>query len=156
MRFDLKLIKDDESERILISLKSLYPRSFGNILAVLDTGSSRTIISAQDVSLLNIPVNSFSKSDKPVSGFGRGSIPCKICNKFRMAIKSTEEKLKTFELPVHIVDTPALKKLNNEFQNRAYQIPTIVGLDFLKELDLSLFVNFNQGIAYLEENNPQE
>jgi hypothetical protein len=154
MRFDLKLVKDKNSERIWVNLRSLQPRSFGNILGIFDTGSSRTIISATDTSLLKIPISSLQKAEYPVKGFGRGEIPCKICNKFKMAIRSTDNKLKIFEMPVHFVDISALQRLNEDFKTRAYQIPTVIGLDFLKELDLSLNINFNKDIAYLEENNP--
>ena len=152
MQFDLQIINEKYSERILVGLKSLQPRSFGNIIGVFDTGSSRTIISARDAHMLKIPLASLRDSQYPVSGFGRGKIPCKVCDKFKLALKSKEDKIKIFEIPLHIVDTTALKNLNSEFERHAYQIPTIIGLDFLKGLNLSLKVNMNNKEAYMEEN----
>jgi len=55
-------------------------------------------------------------------------------------------------MPLHIVDTVELGKMSHDFITSAYQAPSVVGLDFLKTLNLSLNVNFNKDIAYLEEN----
>lgn len=153
MKFNLDLVKTEDSERILLSLLSRQPRSFGKIIGVIDTGSPKTIISATDAFILKIPINSL-ESVMPISGFGRGKIPCKILRNFQIAIKSADDKIRTANITVHIVDISALTKLNQEFAAHAYQIPSVIGLDFLRELDLSLNVNMNKNIAYLEENNP--
>jgi hypothetical protein len=153
MRFSLQLVKTQDSERVLINLMSRQPRSFGKIIGILDTGSPKTIISAMDAHLLKIPISSL-ETVNAISGFGRGSLPCKILNNFKIAIKSEDDKIKIFEIPIQVVDISALKKMNQDYRNHAFQIPSVIGLDFLKLLNLSLNLNFNEGIAYLEENNP--
>jgi hypothetical protein len=151
MRFNLELVKTPDSERILINLLSRYPRSYGNLVGVLDTGSPRTIISAKDASILKIPIDNLEKV-RSISGFGRGAIPCRIIKNFKIALKSDDSHIKLVELPIHVVDISALNSMNQEFALHAYQIPSIIGIDFLKILNLSLNVNFNKDIAYLEEN----
>ena len=85
MIFDINPIKDIEAERLLFNIGSMYPHSFGGIICVVDTGSPRTIISARDVSRLNIPVSNLEMAN-PICGFGRGSVPCRKLKKFKFYI----------------------------------------------------------------------
>jgi len=77
MRFKLNLIKTQNAERITLNLISRQPHCFGNILAVFDTGSPTTIISAGDASLLKIPISNLERTS-PIRGFGRGNLPCRL------------------------------------------------------------------------------
>ena len=54
-----------------------------------------------------------------------------IIKYFRFIIKSPEGKTKSIEMPVYVVDIPALNNLSQEMRLSAYQIDTIIGLDFL-------------------------
>jgi len=71
---------------------------------------------------------------------------------FKIIIKSEDNITREVNMPLHIVDTVELGKMSHDFITSAYQAPSVVGLDFLKTLNLSLNVNFNKDIAYLEEN----
>jgi hypothetical protein len=150
MIFDLKLINTHDSERVLFDIVSRYPRCFGNILAIMDTGSPRTIISAKDVFLLKIPITSLEASGC-IRGFGRGSVPCKLLKNFKFLIKSNDGKIKYLEMPVHVVDISALQKLSQEMQENAFKVPTVIGLDFLRAQNMKLVVDFKNDSSYFEE-----
>jgi hypothetical protein len=150
MIFNLELLKTLNSERILFNLFSIFPRSMGGIIAIVDTGSPRTIISAADAFKLKLPVSGLEDS-KPACGFGRGGIPCKILPNFKFNIRSPENKTKTIEMPVHVVDITSLKKMNRDMIDNAFKVPSVIGLDFLRSQKLRMVVNFKDDSSYFEE-----
>ncbi|MBU3907551.1 MAG: hypothetical protein KKA64_04860 [Nanoarchaeota archaeon] len=149
MIFNINLIKEVGAERLLFNIVSMYPHSFGGIISVVDTGSPRTIISAGAVFKLKMPIT--GEKALPICGFGRGSIPCRKVDKFKFIIKSSEGKMKSIEMPVYVVDIPALNNLSQEMKLSAYQIDTIIGLDFLISQKMKLVVDFNNNLSYFEE-----
>lgn len=148
MKFDLGIINTSDSERITLNIISRHPRCFGNIFTILDTGSPRTIISAMDAYLLKFPIDNLSDSSYPIKGFGKGEIPCKVLDNFKFYIKSSDGKIKYFQIPIHIVN---VKGLNKEAQENAYKIPSLIGMDFLKNQSLKLVADFKNNSFYLEE-----
>ena len=150
MLFDITNVKKEDAERLLLNIVSRQDHSFGNILAIIDTGSPRTIISAKDVISLKIPVAGLENA-KPINGFGRGSVPCKKLNKFKFYIKSKENKIKSIEMPVYAVDVSTLSSLNKDMVENIYRIPSIIGLDFLEKNNLKMIVNFKDNKSYFEE-----
>ena len=149
MIFNLELVEVPNSERIFLNLLSRQPHSYGPIRALLDTGSPTTIISARDALRLNIPINNAEAGDI-ISGFGRGQIPSKRIRKFLFAIKSSENEVKYLEMQVNVVDITALKNMHQDFQNNALQIPSIIGMDFLRMCGMKLFVDLASHKANLE------
>lgn len=149
MIFNIELIKEPGAERLLFNIVSMHPHSFGGIISVVDTGSPRTIISAGAASKLKISATGEKAS--PICGFGRGSIPCRKLDKFEFIIKSPEGKTKSIEMPVYVVDIPALNNLSQEMKLSAYQIDTIIGLDFLISQKMRLIADFKNNTAYFEE-----
>lgn len=119
-------------------------------MAIIDTGSPKTIISAKDVYILKLPVNNFN-STIPIRGFGRGVIPAKEIEKFDFIIKSRDGQLKCVEMPVNIIDTCELNKQPRDIQEHAYKIESVIGLDFLRNLNLKLVIDIKNNEAYLEE-----
>ncbi len=59
MKFNLQIRNIQGSKRIVLPLISIYPRSFGHLEAVIDTGAPKTILSAGDAMRLNIPFSNF-------------------------------------------------------------------------------------------------
>ncbi|MDD5012412.1 MAG: hypothetical protein PHQ66_02075 [Candidatus Nanoarchaeia archaeon] len=151
MIFNLELIKTKDAERVIFNIFSMYPRCIGGIFTILDTGSPRTIISAADAFRLKIPVNGLEDS-RPACGFGRGGIPCKILHNFKFNIKSPDNKTRLVEMPVHVVDITALKKMNKDLIDNAFKVPSVIGIDFLRSQKLKMIVDFeNDSSSYLEE-----
>jgi hypothetical protein len=150
MIFDLDLIKEIGSERIFLNILSRVPRSFGPIKAVVDTGSPKTIISARDVFTLKLSTTNLEIAP-PTKGFGRGGLPSKQLQKFKFILKSNEGEIKEFEMPVYVIDIESLNKLNNDYKESAYTIPTIIGLDFLRIFNLTLSVNMEGSFAQIQD-----
>jgi|SRR3989338_8900533 len=150
MRFNLELFEIPNSERLFLNLLSRQPHSYGPIRAIFDTGSPVTIISARDALQLNIPLANTENGDS-IRGFGRGQIPSKRLNKFIFALKSEDSKIKYIEMPVNVVDISRLRSLHHDFQSTAMQLPTIIGMDFLRISKMKLFVDLFAHKAILEE-----
>lgn len=149
MIFNLELSEVPNSERIFVNLLSRQPHSFGQIKAILDTGSPTTIISYIDALRLNISITG-AESGEPILGFGRGQIPSKKIKKFIFTLKSEENKIIYIEMPVNVVDVSALKNMNRDFQDSTTRIPTIIGMDFLRLSNMKLILDLSQHKASLE------
>jgi len=149
MRFFLEFRKKLGGERILINFSSRYPRSFGPIQGIIDTGSPKTIISASDALRLNIPFKSLEQGIA-LRGFGKGGIPTKILKNFKFVIMDEERKLKEFKTDVFVVDMTTLKNLPRDFTNQCLQTPTIFGLDILDKFKMNLFLDFENESFSLE------
>ena len=59
MRFNLEIRNIQGSKRIILRFLCTYPRSFGHVDAILDTGEPITILSANDALRLRMPFNNF-------------------------------------------------------------------------------------------------
>ncbi len=55
MKFNLEIRNVNGSKRIIFPFLSTYPRSFGRVEAIIDTGSPITVLSASDSLRLNLP-----------------------------------------------------------------------------------------------------
>ena len=54
-------------------------------------------------------------------------------------------------MPVYAVDISALNNFSQEMRLAAYQIDTIIGLDFLISQKMKLVVDFSKNLSYFEE-----
>lgn len=149
MIFDLDITETPNSERIFVNLFSKQPHSYGQIKAVLDTGSPTTVISYSDALKLNLPVIN-ANAGNPIAGFGKGKIPSKKLDRFLFALKSNDNRIKVLEMPVNIIDISTLRNMPQDMQASTMRVPTIVGLDFLRNTKMKLVINLEQHKAFLE------
>jgi len=105
MKFNL----DIRNRRIILPMLSTYPRSFGRIEDVIDTGAPKTILSAGDAIRLNIPFTSFDSST-PLTGIGKGRTPALLINKFTFSLRNSEEKPANFTMPILVADAQESEK----------------------------------------------
>jgi hypothetical protein len=152
MKFNLEVRNIQKAKRIFLPMISTYPRSFGHLESVIDTGAPKTILSAGDAIRLNIPFMNF-ESTTPLTGLGKGRTPVLLINKFSFSLKDSEGNLNKFSMPILVADVPRIRKEGQEKLNNATRIPTLIGMDFLEINDLSLFVDINKNVAYLEKSN---
>lgn len=150
MRFNLEVRNMQGAKRIILPLLSTYPRSFGRIEVVIDTGAPKTILSASDAIRLNIPFTNFD-STTPLTGLGKGKTPVLLINKFTFSLRDSEGKPNNFSMPILVADVPRIRKEGDEKLNNAARIPTLIGIDFLENLNLDLFISIKNNIAYLEK-----
>ncbi|MEK6927982.1 MAG: hypothetical protein AABX11_06130 [Nanoarchaeota archaeon] len=142
MIFPLELSEVLNSERIFVNLLSRQPHSYGQIKAILDTGSPTTIISCVDALRLNLPLDG-TETGEPIAGFGRGQIPSKKIKKFIFALKSNENNINYLEMPVHTININALKNMNQDIQNNTMKIPTIINTTIELKIIPFFFTPFN-------------
>lgn len=113
---------------------------------VIDTGSADSYFSEKDVIRLQIPV-----SDKPAkaevdfagSRYKQISLP-----KIRLHLL-TEDKNSTTSKDISICALKTTKKSPEKVQ-MAHALPSILGMNFLKEQKISLHVILTENLAYLE------
>ena len=150
MRFNLEIRNIQGTRRIILLLLSTFPRSFGRIEAVIDTGAPKTILSAGDAIRLNIPFTNF-ESTTPLTGLGKGRTPVLVINKFTFSLRNSDGKPNNILMPVLVADVPRIRNEGQEKLNNATRIPTLIGMDFLELNNFDLFVSLNKNIAYLEK-----
>ncbi len=149
MRYPLQIREIQGSKRIILPVLSRQPRCYGNFEAIIDTGSPRTIIGAGDAEKLRIPYHSLKESVSLI-GFGRGSMPTLLVEKFIIVIKSEDGTSKNLSIQVSIPNVPLLRKTDQNMLKHAFTLPTIIGLDFLEFNNLKLFIDIIKNVAYLE------
>jgi hypothetical protein len=71
--------------------------------------------------------------------------------KFLIAIRSEDGGHKVFSVPLIVVDVPALRGMGQSILEHAYNLPTLIGMDFLEKNGLKLFIDVKNNIAYLED-----
>jgi len=120
------------------------PRKILNTFFILDTGSPKTILSYLDAMRLQIPFDSLSKTE--IVNIGGRKYQGYIFNKLKFVFKGENEELIEEDFPVCVIK-PTSDKESNELSN----MPTIIGVDFLKSKKYILFCDMDGGIAYLEK-----
>ena len=150
MRFNLEIRNIGGVKRIILPMFSRYPRSFGRVEAIIDTGAPKTIPSARDAVKLNIPFTNF-ESATPLTGLGKGKTPVLLINNFIFSLRDSKGNPNSFSMTILVVDVPRIRKESQEALNNAATIPTLIGLDFLENNNLDLFISTNKNTAYLEK-----
>jgi len=114
---------------------------------VIDTGSSSSYLSEKEVKRLHIPIKqrpSETEVDFGGSRFKQVKLP-----PFQMYLLREDKEKEHFDLPLSI---SALKttKMSSKKVRIAEELPSILGLDFLREQKFSLHVVLTENIAYLQ------
>lgn len=118
------------------------PRKTITSTFIFDTGSPKTILGYPDAIRLQIPINSLTKTNfVKLGGVNYQGYEYK---KLTLIFRDGEGKLVKEKFPITIV-RPTSEKKNIQ------EIPTIIGMDFLKEKKYILFCDVNEDVAYLEK-----
>ena len=118
---------------------------------VIDTGSSESYIGQRDSTKLQIPVK--DKRDNGIIAFGGSQYKkIKIPSFTFYILKQDNQKNDYLTLKVDMY-TLKTSKTSQEKIQAADALPSILGLDFLKNQKLSLHVILTEDLAYLEDEN---
>lgn len=135
-----------EENRIKIVFSVIGPRirQPNTVSAIVDTGSTNTFLSEMDTLRLNIP---YGEELDVIHGIGGGAIKLFKYRTVKIHLKTSESSIVTIEHPLKLS-----KFIRSSGEQRAISLgmPSIVGIDFLKENHLSLHIDFHSNEAYLE------
>ena len=140
----------NEGRLVLKSLvecpKIRVPKHFMDF--VVDTGSQNSFLSSKDASKMQIPLK-----NRPIQGeidFGGSRYNQVLLPKFKMyLLKEDNTKKDYITLQVSLTALKTTKTSEKKMQV-AYMLPSILGMDFLKNQKLSLYLNLTENIAYLQ------
>jgi hypothetical protein len=113
---------------------------------VVDTGSSASYLSDKDVRRLQIPIR--SRTAEQEVDFGGSRFRQILLPAFRLhLLKEEKDEVVTLTVCLNALQTT---KQSEEKRQVAQTLPSILGMDFLKQQRLSLHVLPSEGIAYLQ------
>ncbi|MHA1294062.1 MAG: retroviral-like aspartic protease family protein [Candidatus Helarchaeota archaeon] len=132
---------------IPVILHSRKPIFSGKVEFLLDSGANMTVISEKDAKILKIKISSLKKRDKQAYGIG-GKMDLYELNKVSF-ITNLNEGIKIFkENKIH---TGSIPKNDRDTLKIKRMLPSILGQDFLKNNKLKLFVDMENDIAFLTD-----
>lgn len=146
-RIPLQIIEGRLVLTSVIECKSL--RIYRQIMDfIIDTGSADSYLSQKDAIRLQIPIKgkpTICEVDFGGSRFEQIKLP-----KFKLfLLKEDKEKNEFIETEVELSALKTTKTSEKKIQV-AQQLPSILGMDFLKQKKFSLHVILTEGIAYLQ------
>lgn len=119
----------------------------GQVVFVIDTGSSVTILSEGDAIKLDIDPGKLKRSSKPLIGFGGRAEPHDLDN---IVIIFQGDKGSQTEEMKHIMATK-IRIQDEKLKNAMIAFPSLMGRDFLKMFGYKLYVDLKNEEAYIEK-----
>ncbi|MDO8509501.1 MAG: hypothetical protein Q7S27_07535 [Nanoarchaeota archaeon] len=111
---------------------------------ILDTGSPETIINYTDALRLNIPLNNLTESK--IIRVGSRKYHGYFYDRLSMTFITTDKKQIEEKMRIIIVRPTSFKDIEE-----IDMLPTLLGMNFLKEKGYKLFCDFSKDEAYLEK-----
>jgi hypothetical protein len=133
---------------VIASLRAPSYHIYGAIEFIIDTGSTETFISEGHALQLQIPIRSL-EFDKVSYGLGGASFNLYKLRDAILSFKTAEGKVEKFELKsIGVAETTA--KRDERTRRISLGALSVLGTDFLIKNKLKLFLDFVNGIGYLE------
>jgi hypothetical protein len=146
-RIPLQIVEGRLVLASVIECKSLRVRK-RFIDFIIDTGSPDSYMSDNDVRRLQIPIKNRSSAGEV--DFGGSRFNQIYLPKFDMYLLKENKQRKDY-LSLKVLLSALKTTKTSEHKTRiAQSLPSILGLDFLKEQKLSLHVILTEGLAYLQ------
>jgi hypothetical protein len=114
---------------------------------VIDTGSPDSYISMKDSKKMQIPVGDKTASGEVDFGGSRYKIIYLPIFDFFMLNEDRSKPHISIEVELKALKTTKLSEKN---MRTAEALPSILGMDFLREQKITLFVDVSESVAYLE------
>ncbi len=115
---------------------------------VIDTGSSDSFLSANDVKRLQIPVK--GRTSQGVVDFGGSRFDRISLPKFTLFLLKEDNQKNDYLSFMISLSALKITKVSPGKVLIAEMLPSILGMDFLKEQKLSLHIFASEGLAFLE------
>lgn len=122
-----------------------YRGVFGNISALIDTGSFKTVIAPEDAKKLRVPFNILPPSSPKELRIGGVVLPAYVMEDVLIGLKDEHQNLIKINLPkIDVLNRP------QQYKPEVKYIPSILGTDFLKTQGFIFYFDALNMIAYLE------
>lgn len=115
---------------------------------VIDTGSSESYIGQRDSTKLQIPTK--DKRDEGIVAFGGSEYKKIILPPFTFYLLKQDKQKNDYMLLKVSLHALKTSKISQQRIQAADALPSILGLDFLREQKLSLHVVLTEDMAYLQ------
>ncbi len=149
MRIPLKIFRDRILLLVNIRCNERYRLAspFLPVEFLIDTGSNETFLNYNHITKYNLPINLMEKAGREINLVNGTYELLKMQTK---GLSFKDENGETKLLSVQSINVARPKMTSEKNLAISYQIPAILGLDFLKENKLILFVDMHNNLAYLE------
>ncbi len=145
MKIPLYLEKEQISTNII--RVSHGKKHLGFIKAIIDTGSPVTVISEGDALKMQIPVSNLPSGGHHY-GLGGSAIELKYMTDITFSMRTVEEKTENVHFDQIGISKSAIR---DERALRISQaVPSIIGLDFLRDNKFTLHIDLTKNELYLE------
>jgi hypothetical protein len=142
----IPLLMDKEC-RIFATFTIRWRKIYGRIDAIVDTGSSKTIISEKDALRLQIPLHILEGSEMAYIG----STPVELFKMGSAILNLRKENDEIESIQFSNICVGRSTKKDEKSKNISLSMPSILGVDFLKEGGFKLIFDPINDIAYLEK-----
>ncbi len=146
MRVPIQIINEQLQVTSVLNVKGHHAK-LGIITFVVDTGSNVSTLGYGDMAKISLPESSLPFKEHTHIG-GQTLKLHEITNAF-LAFQDSEGQLQRFKIIPFYAAMPS--KTSDAARNVAKQIPSIIGLDFLKTNKLALHCNPSKDEAYFEQ-----
>lgn len=144
MKIPLQLV--NEQVEVAAILRAAKQRiGLANVNFVVDTGSNKSFLGYGTILQLNMPVTGLQFAEHTRIG----GCTFKMFKLSGVTLSFEDEKRDIFRIKPNSMHAVVPTKKGEEREN-ATRIPSILGLDFLKETKMALCVNPAKGTAYFE------
>ncbi|MGB2729059.1 MAG: hypothetical protein WBD09_11455 [Halobacteriota archaeon] len=122
------------------------PRIYGQINALVDTGSPRTVIAPKDAVKLKVPFKILPRSAPKDLRIGGVTLPAYSLKGILLGVIDENRTMKRIDMPmINVLNRP------QQYKGEINHIPSILGTDFLEDNKLALYFDPYNKIAYLED-----
>ena len=121
-------------------------RKSGPVRFIVDTGSVVSSLGEKDIRSLGLSSRDLARyHGRPVVGIG-GRARTRLVKDITIVFGAGEAILTDIELPYHMPVREGRKRARETVRS----MPSILGMDLLRALDMALYCHPRKGIAYLE------
>ncbi|MDD5337253.1 MAG: hypothetical protein PHS02_02110 [Candidatus ainarchaeum sp.] len=145
MKIPLQII-DEQIQVGAVFRAPKYRTGLALIDFVVDTGSNVSFISPRDLMKINFPQNALTF--KSMNYIGGGSSDISEIHDIVLAFHDEDTNL--VKIPLKTFHACTSHASRGDKRARSMLLPSVLGLDFLKTADLSLYTKPAKNIAYLE------
>lgn len=134
-----------------IAIRAVKYRVYGQVVAVVDTGSPKTLIAPRDAVRLKVPFKILHRSNPKDLRVAGVVLPAYSMEGVLLGLTDENKAMVRINpTMINILNRPP------QYKGEIKHLPSILGTDFLEDNKLALYFNPYDKIAYLEDTSIKE